>query len=128
MLLLDTHALIWLATDLNQLTPKVKKSIRENSERLYVSSISALEIGLLYNRKRVALGVEPAEFMEIALWQHGLQEVPVAHEIAWASTQLKTIHSDPFDRILISTAKIHGMKIVTKDRIIPTYPGVKTIW
>jgi len=128
MLLLDTHVLIWLATDLTQLSPRVKLALREHSDHLYVSSISALEIGLLHNQKRIDLTGDPSVFIETALQQHGLQEISVDQQIAWASTQLKDIHSDPFDRILIATAKLHAMKLVTKDRIIPTYPGVKTIW
>ncbi len=128
MLLLDTHALVWLATDLTQLSSRVKLALREHSDRLYISSISALEIGLLHNRKRIELKGNPETFIETALRQHGLQEISVHHEIAWASTQLERIHPDPFDRILVATAKLYGMKLVTKDRIIPTYPGVETIW
>ncbi len=128
MLLLDTHVLVWLATDLTKLSSCVKLDLRAHSDHLYISSISALEIGLLHNRKRIELKGNPATFIETALQQHGLQEIPVNHEVAWASARLKEIHSDPFDRILIATAKLYEMKLVTKDRIIPTYPGVKTIW
>jgi len=36
--------------------------------------------------------------------------------------------NDPFDRIIIATAKIYGLRILTKDAIIPTYPGVRAVW
>lgn len=58
----------------------------------------------------------------------GVHEIPVDVQVALASTQLPPIHRDPFDRIIIATATKHGMTILTKDRIIPTYPKVKAVW
>ena len=128
MLLLDTHVLIWLGMDNSALSAAALKQLDRYANRLYFSSISILEIGQLYAKKKVKFGVDPEEMISKIVLHYNLQEIPVDREIAWASTQLKEIHSDPFDRILIATAKLYGMKLVTKDRIIPTYPGVKTIW
>lgn len=128
MLLLDTHALIWLATDLSQLTDVAKAAIRLNASELHVSAISALEISLLTKCGKLKWGKKPLSRFERALKHHCITEIPVGSEIAWESGQLPQIHRDPFDRIIIATAQVHGMTILTKDRTIPTYSKVKAIW
>lgn len=128
MLLLDTHAFIWLATDLTQLTESAKSAIRFHAAELHVSSISCLEISLLTKSGKLKWGQNPLSRFEQALEHHGVKEVPMDHEIAWISGQLPPIHRDPFDRFIIATAQKFGMTILTKDRTIPTYPKVKALW
>ncbi|MDF7808127.1 type II toxin-antitoxin system VapC family toxin [Pontiellaceae bacterium B12219] len=128
MLLLDTHALIWLATDLTQLTDVAKAAIRSHALELHVSSITALEISLLTQCGKLEWGKNPLSRFQRALEHHGINEVPIDSAIAWESGQLPSIHRDPFDRIIIATAMEHKMTILTKDRIIPTYPKIKAVW
>ena len=128
MLLLDTHALIWLATDLSQLTDAAKSAIRFHASELHISAITALEISLLTKCEKLKWGKNPFLLFERALKHHCVKEVPVDFGVAWQSAQLPPIHRDPFDRIIIATAQKHGMTILTKDRTIPTYPKVKAIW
>ena len=45
-----------------------------------------------------------------------------------AAADLPLIHRDPFDRVLIATALRDNLTILTSDTMIPTYPGVTTIW
>jgi PIN domain nuclease of toxin-antitoxin system len=128
MLLLDTHALIWLATDLSKLTETAKSAIRFHASELHISAISALEISLLTQCGKLDWGKKPLSRLERALEHHCVTEVPIDSKIAWMSGQLPAIHRDPFDRIIIATALAHDMTILTKDRTIPTYPKVKAVW
>ena len=128
MLLLDTHTFIWLASDRNMLSEKVLGMMEDESDGLFISSITATEIGLLANTKKINTYGSPKDFLLKNLSRLDIHEIPVDLEIALASTQLPPIHRDPFDRIIIATAQAHGMTILTKDRTIPTYPKVKAIW
>ena len=128
MLLLDTHTFIWLSLDWSQLPSNILKLIEEDSEGLFISAITATEIGLLVNSGRVKIPCSCEYFLSRNFEHYGVHQVPVDVEIALASTQLPQIHRDPFDRIIIATAKKHGMVILTKDRTIPTYPKVKAVW
>ena len=128
MLLLDTHALIWLATDLSKLTETAKAAIRFHAAELHVSAITALEISLLTQCGKVQWGKKPLSHFERALKHHCVKEVPIDSGIAWLAGQLPAIHRDPFDRIIIATARKHGVTILTKNRTIPTYPKVKAVW
>jgi PIN domain nuclease of toxin-antitoxin system len=125
-LLLDTHALVFLASDLQQLPNKAQRAIRAHP--LFVSAISALEIGLLVKRARLRLPVAPAVFVERAFEQHCIEEIPIDRVIALHAATLPDLHNDPFDRLIVASATEHDLVIVTKDSVIPTYPGVRTVW
>ena len=45
-----------------------------------------------------------------------------------AAVALPDIHNDPFDRILIAQALERNFRMVTKDSVIPKYPGVSVVW
>lgn len=128
MLLLDTHALVWLASDQELLTEHGKARIRKAAGRLFLSAISSLEIALLVKRGRLELPLRPEQFVAESLRHHGIIEIPVDSKIAMAAAALPEIHNDPFDRILVSTAIIHGLDILSKDGVLPRYPGLKVIW
>jgi PIN domain nuclease of toxin-antitoxin system len=128
MLLLDTHAFIWLASDQTQLSFDVKTAIRDSSTDLFVSSISALEISLLQKRNKLLLPLPPKDYYRKALQQHGIEEICPNSDILIKSALLPDIHNDPFDRTIIATAHLYKMTIITKDRTIPKYPKVAVVW
>jgi|694.fasta_scaffold57239_2 PIN domain nuclease of toxin-antitoxin system len=128
MLLLDTHALVWLASDQTQLTDLGKTLIQRASGRLFLSAISSLEIALLVKRNRLELPLPPQQFVADSIRQHGITEIPVDSTIAMAAAALPDIHSDPFDRILAATALLHGLQLLSKDSVLRQYPGVTVVW
>ncbi len=128
MLLLDTHAIIWLAADQPRLSAPAVEAIRGGAGDLCYSAISALEISLLVKRDRLDLPVPPAEFLERARAAHGLRELPVTGEIAHAAADLPDVHNDPFDRIIIATAQVCGAPVVSMDGHFEKYPSLAVIW
>jgi PIN domain nuclease of toxin-antitoxin system len=128
MLLFDTHVFVWLASDQQQLTTRVADAIREHAEELYMSAVTGLELGILVKRGRLWLPLPVDEFILCAMKQHRIQELAVTWRIAHRSSTLPDIHNDPFDRLLIATAQLKGLTLVTKDRVIARYPGVTTLW
>jgi PIN domain nuclease of toxin-antitoxin system len=42
-------------------------------------------------------------------------------------SRLPDLHRDPFDRLLVSQAIVHGLTIVTPDALVTQYPA-RTIW
>jgi PIN domain nuclease of toxin-antitoxin system len=128
MLLLDAHALVWLASDQEQLTSRGKTSIREAAGRLFISAISSLEIAILVKRGRLELPLPPERFVGECLRRHGITEIPLDSAIAMAAASLPDIHNDPFDRILAATAIIHRLDLLSKDTVLPRYPGLRVTW
>ncbi len=128
MILLDTHAIVWLASDPRQLSSVAQSAIRAHPASLHISIVSAWEISLLVKRGRLTLPMPPDEYLTRAIAQHGLIELPLTRQVAQASVSLPDIHNDPFDRILISECNAHGLALVSRDTVIPRYPGINVIW
>ncbi|OGV72097.1 MAG: hypothetical protein A3K18_21300 [Lentisphaerae bacterium RIFOXYA12_64_32] len=107
MLLLDTHAFVWLASDQSHLTRKAVAAIRESADGLHMSSITALEIGLLVKRARLRLPVGAVEFVTGAIAQHGIHEIPVDIAIAHSAVDLPDIHNAGLCRRVLAVGRSH---------------------
>jgi len=93
----------------------------------YVSAVSAWEIAVKFAKGQLRL-VEPAERLVPAARAHfGFAALPIDEESALHVAKLPHLHGDPFDRMLVSQAIVHGLTIVTPDAKITAYPA-RTIW
>ncbi len=128
MILLDTHALVWLASDPKRLSAAARKAVTAHGGALHVSVVSAWEISLLVRSKRLTLPMSPEAFVEQAIRHLALIELPVTRESAQASVALPPLHNDPFDRVLIAECSLRGLSLISADRLMARYPGVRVIW
>ncbi len=124
-LLLDTCALLALAQ--GTLPFRAHEQLQIANEA-FASVVSPWEVGIKSAKGRLTLN-EPVES-----WFHGLTEhyqlrvILLDVKTACAAALLPKIHSDPFDRVIISIAQQRNLTILTSDRTIPTYPGIQTLW
>lgn len=118
-LLLDTHALIWALCNPKLLPRSLKKKLEDPENDCLFSAISALEIVVKIDAKKLEIEVEQilTEAKEI-----GFQDLPFLSRHAAVMHALPQLHSDPFDRALIAQASVEGLTFVTKDRAIQAYP------
>jgi PIN domain nuclease of toxin-antitoxin system len=128
MMLLDTCVLLWLAADTTAISARATELIRSTPEGLFVSAISAFEVGQKAAAGKLSLP-RPVDawFAAMVQW-HGLHEIPVSGVIAARATLLPAIHRDPFDRLLIATAQEHRLQLLTPDATIAKYPNLDTLW
>jgi PIN domain nuclease of toxin-antitoxin system len=126
-LLLDTHAAIWLAD--GRLDKHLGRELtRTASEgRLFVSPATALEIGFLTRpscpaARRLDLLPDPVTWFSRFLIETGSQLTEFTPEIAIRSSFLPgEFHKDPIDRLLVSTARELGLRLITRDAAILAY-------
>jgi PIN domain nuclease of toxin-antitoxin system len=121
--LLDTCALIWSAQGA-PMTAKAVAAIRRavSEECLFLSPISAWEIGVLVQRRRLTLSDSPAAFLRTAFAQPGVQVAELTPEIAVGSTCLEgELHADPADRFLVMSAIAYSLRLITRDLRILSY-------
>lgn len=128
MLLLDTCTLLWLVGDQEQLSKTAKTQLAQNAGKLYVSAISAFEIALKVEKKKLRLPKIPTEWFSLALKLHGIIEIPLSSEYLIKSAQLPLHHNDPADRMIVATALCEKAKIVTPDAHIKCYTEISVIW
>ena len=128
MILLDTCTLLWLALDQSHLSAGATACLRKNAGRLYVSPLTAFEIGQKAAAGKLALELSPAHWFSRALELHGLRECAFTSAIALRASALPRLHADPFDRILVATAQHDAFTLLTPDPKIRAYPDLLTVW
>lgn len=127
-LILDTHALVWAAEDSMRLGKAAREALLGLArEDLGVSALSLLELAMLVCKGRVQI-CDNDGAKAIAILASRVTVVPLDAETAWEAMALGLPHSDPFDRVIVATAKRLGLPLVTKDRLIRKARLVTTIW
>lgn len=125
MILLDTHTILWFMSDNPILSDEMKRKIGE-TENIYVSIASFWEMQIKENIGKLPLKDSVAKVERLCKMKR-IMVLPIEVEHIKYLSQLPMIHSDPFDRILISQAKVEDLTIITKDRNINQY-DVNTMW
>jgi PIN domain nuclease of toxin-antitoxin system len=129
MILLDTHALIWLAFEPAKLSNAAREAIHESARTggLGISAITLWEAAWLVTHRRVDFTGTAEAFLEEISSRTAV--FPITHAIAILANQLPaTYSSDPCDRLIGGTALAEGIPLVTKDRSIRNFQQIKTIW
>jgi len=124
VILLDTHALIWLV----EASPKLGKSVGKiankalKEDKLATSAITFWEVAMLTQRNRINLSL-PTEVWRHRLLDMGLIEIPITGELGIRAVELKRFHGDPADRFIVATAILEGGTLVTADEAILGWSG-----
>ena len=125
--LLDTHVWVWSQEDPRRLGENARRLLLDSEHEHFVSAISTLEIARLVHRGLLRLKHRFAEWKELSLGQLQAGTTEVTHEIAWEAYNLPgKFHSDPADRVLVATARLHGLTLLTADDMILRYTHVRT--
>ena len=119
-LLLDTHILLWAADNSRQLSEKAKRVIEDPRNELFFSVASIWEVVIKGAKRKPDFQVDPVRLRDWLL-ARGYVELPISSPHALAVQSLPPIHKDPFDRILIAQADMHGAILVTVDEMVGRY-------
>lgn len=128
VILLDTCTLLWMTIEPSALSEPARSTLASNSGSLYVSPISAVEISQKASRGKLRFNLPLANWFPRALELHGLRESAFNSRIGLAAAALPNLHRDPFDRLLVATAQIENLTLLTPDPLIRQYPGLQTFW
>lgn len=129
VILLDTHALIWLKAEPGKLSGAASEAIRaaRQSDGLAISAITLWELAWLAANGRISFSGTLDSFVEEMASRTSIR--PITHQIAvWANRFTAAYPNDPSDRLIGATALIEGIALVTKDRAIRSYGQIKTVW
>ena len=84
---------------------------------------------MMAERGRIQLTISPQEWLDYAIHQAHTRILPLSAGIALDSCSLPgEFHKDPADRLIVATARVHHIPLVTKDQKIRHYAYVETIW
>ncbi|MEO8441207.1 MAG: type II toxin-antitoxin system VapC family toxin [Betaproteobacteria bacterium] len=116
MIVLDTHVLVWAASDDRKLGRKARRMIDQlwASGKVAVPAIAFWEIGLLQARRRLKLPSSIMEWRDTIL-AAGAVELPLDGAIALRALDLAGLHDDPADRFIVATALLNNATLITAD-------------
>jgi PIN domain nuclease of toxin-antitoxin system len=123
-LLLDTNAAIWIMQDkpVARAAQGAVDAGLESSTGVFVSPITAWEVGQLVARNRLNLLATPRGWFQRLLAIPGMRLAELSSDILIAASFLPgKPPNDPADRILLATARDLGATLVTRDREILAY-------
>lgn len=126
MILLDTHIWYWWVDQPGKLSAAQRKHLQDNEPfGLGVSVISCWEIAKLVSMGRLKLGQSISDWMRLSLAYPGVQLIGFTPDIAIEANHLPgSFHRDPADQILVASARILGVSLLTADAKILAYPHV----
>jgi PIN domain nuclease of toxin-antitoxin system len=113
-MLVDTHVLLWASN--GSLAQDAVEVLVDPANTVYFSPINIWEIEL----KNKKLNMDVKAFRQ-DLIAHGLLELPMTSRHVLSLEDLPTLHSDPFDRILLAQAWAEKLQFLTADETIKNY-------
>lgn len=126
--LLDTHVWLWSHEAQEKFGRKTQSVLTSRDDERVVSAISTFEIARLISRGRLLLRQPFATWKTQSLHDLVATTIDVTHEMAWEAYHLPGIfHKDPADRILVATARLHNLTLLTADDSILRYAHVKSV-
>ena len=129
MILLDTHVLLWMASDPKRLSSKAREAIRNARQNTGVSvaTVTLWELAWLAQNGRIQILSSVESFVRETVARVILR--PMTPEIAAVAVRLPAGYpKDPADRLIGSTAIVEGMPLITADQQIRRAKAVETIW
>jgi len=125
-MLIDTHIWIWWVNGDPQLKPEhIAVLAAAQPTGIEVSIISCWEVAKLVEYKRLTLTLPVLDWLNLALSYPGVRLLPLTPEIVVDSTQLPGVfHRDPADQMIVATARMHQIPLMTQDSKILAYTHV----
>jgi len=121
--ILDSCAFIDIAVNAPTLTPAAISVYQDTGNSIFLSVASIWELGL--KRSTGKLDFDVAGAIKL-LSDNGIIIIDITLPVSLLVNELPYHHKDPFDRIIIATAKYHDMAIITSDNIFKKY-GIEVV-
>ena len=108
----DTH--VWLRASAGDPQVELLKSFRGT---VIIPAISVWEVAMLASKGRIELKPDTGRWIRENL-QPPVRLEPLHPEISIESCRLEDFHGDPADRLIVATALVLGVPLITADRQI----------
>ena len=129
MILLDTHALVWWAVAPTKLSARAATVLAQMEEvGGYASAISVWEIEAKVRTKKLELPITIDELVARCEREAIVRLLPVDAKTWLRTARLDWEHRDPADRVIVATAAIEGLRVLTKDTAMQQQSIVECVW
>jgi len=125
--LLDTHALLWWWLDQDDLSPIARAAIMERRGPVFVTPVSAIEIGIKVRTGKLPIMREPLERFDDLVRRDRFTHLPIDYIHARHAGVMPGVCRDPFDRMIAAQALIEGLTVITRDPAFAAF-GCEVLW
>ena len=126
-ILLDTHTVLWFLAGDKRMSRKARQVIESSDNTRFLSDASLWEISIKQSLGKLRLSQPFDALLAKALKRNAIESLAIEKSHIFGVMELPFHHRDPFDRLLISTAIVEGLPIVTNDPAFQSY-SVEVIW
>lgn len=117
--LLDTHTFIWWLEGNKKLKISIRKILESSENQILVSVMSGIEISIKSRSRKLNTNTTVQKMFEVSGFQ--VLNIDFNHVLEFNRLPVHPDHKDPFDRILISQAKVENLTLITSDEKIWRY-------
>lgn len=110
-----------------RISSAVAEELENPENELWLSPISIWELGVLHAKRRLNIVRDIEQWMDDAFRIRPFREAPVTFEVAREVRRLTLSHRDPADRLLVATAKVFELTLVTADERLLDIPGLSVL-
>ena len=128
--LLDTHAWIWALDAPEKLPTPIRALLLEPDHLPFgLAAISPWEVAKKESKGRLHLSMPVRQWVECATQAPFIELLPLAVDIALESARLPSpFHKDPADQMIVATARVYNLVLISADQRLRAYPHVQTKW
>jgi len=130
MILVDTHVVLWLALEPNNISKKARAAIEQTRHRgqgVAISDITLLEIAQIERKGRIKLNATLETFLSEV--ESRFVVLPITGGVCVRAMGLPAVYpKDPADRVIGATSLVEGIPLVTADYDIRRSKALRTIW
>lgn len=133
-LLADTQILIWYVTDPDRLSPAATAALESAAadlELVGVSAFSLVELVYAVEKRTNAVSLAQADAIRRVLDdpESPFEVLPVDVAVARRVESVpRALNADPGDRIIVATAEVLGLDLVSSDRLVSLMTERSVIW
>jgi len=121
-ILLDTCTFLWIVTNDPKLSLRAREAYVNPDNSVFLSTVSSWEMVIKYNLGRLPFPEPPDRIIPSQRKQHEIESLPLDEETTLHLAKLPDYHKDPFDRMIVCQALVHGLIILTPDEAVQKYP------
>jgi PIN domain nuclease of toxin-antitoxin system len=131
MIVLDTHAFVWLCLEPKRLSAAATSAIRGalSAGGLAIASITIWEIAMMLHLGRLVPRGTPETWLTQLVKRSGVVVKEITPAVATLATQFPLdFPADPADRLIAATARAEGLTLVTRDAKVRASRVLRTVW
>ncbi len=127
-LLMDTNAALFFFGRDSRLSEFAYTQVTAPDSEVYISAISCAELACLQEKRKITIAEHWKPWFRTQLAINSWGCLPITLEVLEEAFSLPDFsHRDPADRIIIATARLERLTIVTADKIILNYPHISSL-